>query len=576
MDRGSTALTSEVGGAGGHTAQDQPARQGTRPTRAVTLLLFSAFAVYAAAFIWRTSFVVDGVRTFCLFDDGMVSMRYARNLAHGYGLVWNPGGERVEGFTNPLWTAYMALWHLLPVSASKISLPIQITSAVCLFASLFFIKRLARDLSGGSEFAALAAVALAGFSLPVLNWSLQGLEVGPLVLLLSAAVSVALRALATARFSLLPYLLLGVATLLRLDAFVVIATVTLFGLLWDRPHRRQHLLAGLGTLLLFGGGQTLLRLWYFGDPLPNTYYLKLTGYPAAFRLLHGAMAYYDFVIALPWWLLLVAFVPMALRRTHGHALLALLFLTQSAYSIYVGGDAWEWWGGANRYLCLALPFFLLLVALGLDQMRRWATAALLASPPLPRAAVRVAAVLAVAACLVFSNACGPTTLREWLLLTPPLHREDNAVNVRTAALLRQATTPQALVALSWAGAIPYFSDRPCHDLLGKSDRHIAHETVRIFLNWGMAGGFVPGHLKYDFDYSVVKLQPDVMLRDTSRGPQQKAFVAAHYRPYFLGEQEALLRLDSPNIRWDVLRRLDAAERERRWPTAGTAAPSRSP
>ncbi len=33
----------------------------------------------------------------------MILMRYAYNLAHGNGLVWNPG-ERVEGITNPLWT----------------------------------------------------------------------------------------------------------------------------------------------------------------------------------------------------------------------------------------------------------------------------------------------------------------------------------------------------------------------------------------------------------------------------------------------------------------------------------------
>ena len=52
------------------------------------------FLVYAALFIYRTSFVVAGERYFSLFDDAMISMRYARNLAHGYGLVWNPGTSR--------------------------------------------------------------------------------------------------------------------------------------------------------------------------------------------------------------------------------------------------------------------------------------------------------------------------------------------------------------------------------------------------------------------------------------------------------------------------------------------------
>jgi len=40
-------------------------------------------------------------------DDAFISFRYARNLVAGHGLVWNVG-ERVEGFTNPLWTFAIA------------------------------------------------------------------------------------------------------------------------------------------------------------------------------------------------------------------------------------------------------------------------------------------------------------------------------------------------------------------------------------------------------------------------------------------------------------------------------------
>src|SRR3990172_4091793 len=36
-------------------------------------------------------------------DDADIFLVYGRNLAQGYGLVYNPGGERVEGFTSPLW-----------------------------------------------------------------------------------------------------------------------------------------------------------------------------------------------------------------------------------------------------------------------------------------------------------------------------------------------------------------------------------------------------------------------------------------------------------------------------------------
>lgn len=40
-------------------------------------------------------------------DDAFISLRYARNLVEGHGLVWNVG-ERVEGFTNLLWTLLLA------------------------------------------------------------------------------------------------------------------------------------------------------------------------------------------------------------------------------------------------------------------------------------------------------------------------------------------------------------------------------------------------------------------------------------------------------------------------------------
>ncbi len=41
-------------------------------------------------------------------DDAYLSFRYAEQWVHGHGLVFNPG-ERVEGYTNFLWTAWCAL-----------------------------------------------------------------------------------------------------------------------------------------------------------------------------------------------------------------------------------------------------------------------------------------------------------------------------------------------------------------------------------------------------------------------------------------------------------------------------------
>src|SRR3990172_4480211 len=42
-------------------------------------------------------------------DDSFISFRYAEHLIQGHGLVYN-AGERVEGYSNLLWTLLVALW----------------------------------------------------------------------------------------------------------------------------------------------------------------------------------------------------------------------------------------------------------------------------------------------------------------------------------------------------------------------------------------------------------------------------------------------------------------------------------
>ena len=45
-------------------------------------------------------------------EDAYITYRYARSLATGHGLVFNPN-ERVMGFSSPLWTVWNALGYLV-------------------------------------------------------------------------------------------------------------------------------------------------------------------------------------------------------------------------------------------------------------------------------------------------------------------------------------------------------------------------------------------------------------------------------------------------------------------------------
>ena len=56
-------------------------------------------------------------------EDAYITFRYARFFAEGHGLVFNPG-QRVMGFTSPLWTVWMSvgfLFHLSPILWSRVS-----------------------------------------------------------------------------------------------------------------------------------------------------------------------------------------------------------------------------------------------------------------------------------------------------------------------------------------------------------------------------------------------------------------------------------------------------------------------
>ena len=51
------------------------------------ILLSALFAIWALAFIYHSSYAaIDDRRYFNLFDDAMISMRYAWNFSHGRGL----------------------------------------------------------------------------------------------------------------------------------------------------------------------------------------------------------------------------------------------------------------------------------------------------------------------------------------------------------------------------------------------------------------------------------------------------------------------------------------------------------
>src|SRR3954468_9126066 len=107
--------------------------------KAVESLVLAGSAGFYTTFILRSDFTYAGKRYFSLIDDSMISMVYARNLADGHGLVYQ-AGQHIEGYTNLLWTLWMAVLHLLPFSEATAGLPVMISSALVLVATMLVVR----------------------------------------------------------------------------------------------------------------------------------------------------------------------------------------------------------------------------------------------------------------------------------------------------------------------------------------------------------------------------------------------------------------------------------------------------
>jgi uncharacterized membrane protein len=236
----------------------------------------------------------------------------------------------------------------------------------------------------------------------------------------------------------------------------------------------------------------------------------------------------------------------AIRRRA--VLLTGVALSTALYSVYVGADAWEWMGYPNRYVTPVAPLvfvvgaagaallvegrgrraFALLLALGVLAVGVVAlarptyvafdsasgTAATLAYPALLACALTIVWLYArlrggrldprlfAATAALMVVAVNGDALGEWVSSAGE-HVDDDAQASRIGVRIRGATRPDAEVAVVWAGAMPYFARRLAVDLLGKSDTTIAHEPPK--------GPLYPGHNKWNYDFSIRELQPDVVV-----------------------------------------------------------------
>ena len=477
-------------------------------------LMLAAYLLWSLTFIQRSSFEVEGQRMYALFDDAMISMRYAWNLVQGHGLVWNVGQDPVEGYTNFLWVLVMASQIALFGRLHGV-LAMQIVGLLILCAnallSLSLLRTVRRRLAlPDSLFAEGLLLALTLLYYPSSYWGLMGMETSLVTLWALLALLLALGQ-DEARARSLPWLsvVLGLAFWTRPDTLILAALLLAYrayalGLrAW-----RAWLTEGL-IVLAFVAALSLFRLAYYGALVPNTYTLKVEGMPLLPRLRDGLgfiapyltttaalfalglLGLADGLVA--WWRQI-----RADRRTwwrlnaaqRSLALLALVVILHIVYQIWTGGDPWPYW----RMLVPAMPALFVLVVLGLD----WLTARLPA-----RLSSNLGQLGALALAAFSLGLAVQPFAPELVLRKGAYHVGYHLILAERAVLLNDILKPGARLAVVAAGIVPYYTDFYVIDMLGKNDATIASlpPDRSGAVSWhGMKS--VPGHHKYDLVYSI--------------------------------------------------------------------------
>lgn len=228
----------------------------------------------------RFSYPLTGI------DDANIYFVYARNLANGYGFVYNSGGERVEGFTSLLWTLISALAFKFLAHPELTLLIINILLvSVGIGQVLNYLQNdLWEEKSRGARVIWSVLYLIFIFTSPrYIVWNTITLMENALwsTLLLLTTIFVVRKELSTraihTRF--LPLAILLLVT--RPESILWVAVFAL--ILFFRIAFRSNTVNALKTLappvisiILALTLLTLFRLYYFGYPLPNTYYAKVS------------------------------------------------------------------------------------------------------------------------------------------------------------------------------------------------------------------------------------------------------------------------------------------------------------
>ncbi|SAK81135.1 hypothetical protein AWB79_05284 [Caballeronia hypogeia] len=296
------------------------------------------------------------------WDDGAISVAYARSLGQHGIFALTPASASAEGTSSLLLTAILALaqWVLHSGFLDAIRAA-QILSFVALSATLVLVWR-ALQPSLPSPTHRVIVVSLLGL-LPTFQAEIvNGMEMTLFALLLFAFV-LFWRTRSTLAYALLPLLLLT-----RFEAVFYVGFALGWMIVWhrqDRPHAIRMFVWLMFCLVLL----TIWRYWVFGALLPNTILAKLQipysrkGWAGVVEKLRGLKDFL-FVNAA-----LLAGMYLSRKGDQARRLDPMPVLLIAAFGVFalISGKNW---GYVGRMFIAVLPVFVLSLAERFANMRR--------------------------------------------------------------------------------------------------------------------------------------------------------------------------------------------------------------
>lgn len=246
-------------------------------------------------------------------DDANIFFVYAKHLAQGHGFVYNIGGEQVEGFTSMLWVLIAAFFFLLTDHPEALLWFFNIAIvSFALTVAVNFIDN-SPPIQASSNSKKLTPL-LSIWSLLFLGWvfsapgyllwtTLTLMETGlwsALLILCTICVLKQISAVETPPHTGLFSILLALLALTRPEAmlwgpvFIALFGFAVFvktkSIKVSAKNLTLPVIVFFGTLCVL----TVFRIAYFGYPLPNTYYAKISS-SLGHNIETGFAYFFDFI-----------------------------------------------------------------------------------------------------------------------------------------------------------------------------------------------------------------------------------------------------------------------------------------